>query len=81
MQKLKKEKKDSPLPLKIGARIASLRKLKGITQSELAEILLISNKAVSKWETGQGYPDITFLPKLAKLFNVTIDFLLGDDNT
>lgn len=78
--KYQNDEKSEPLPLKIGERIASLRKLKGITQSELAELLLISNKAVSKWETGQGYPDITFLPKLAKIFNVTTDFLLGDDN-
>ena len=35
---------------------------------------------ISKWETGQGYPDMNFLPKLASVFSVSIDFLLGDNN-
>ncbi len=67
--------------IKVGERIASLRKLNGITQTELAEMLSISNSAISKWETGLGYPDINFLPKLASVFNVTVDFLLGYNNT
>ena len=70
----------SSFQIKIGERIASLRKLNGITQTELAEILSVSNSAISKWETGQGYPDINFLPKLASVFSVSIDFLLGDNN-
>ncbi len=48
-----------------GKRVAALRKEKGLTQSELAEKLNISNKAISRWETGEGYPEITILPSLA----------------
>ena len=61
-----------------GKRVADLRKGKRLTQSELAEKLNISNKAVSRWETGEGYPEITILPTLAKELGVTIDELLKD---
>ena len=57
-------------------RIKNLRKEKGWTQLKLAEQLNITDKAVSKWESGEGNPDITLLPKLAELFGVTIDYLL-----
>lgn len=60
----------------IGSTIAALRKRCGLTQSELAERLNISNKAVSKWENGQGYPDISIFPALASLFGVSIDYLM-----
>ncbi|MBR2885414.1 MAG: helix-turn-helix domain-containing protein, partial [Clostridia bacterium] len=60
----------------IGNNILSLRKKRGITQAELAQKLNISDKTVSKWENGQGYPDIAMLPALASIFGVTIDFLL-----
>ena len=60
----------------IGKTIAALRKKKGLTQSELAERLNVSNKAVSKWENGQGYPDISLFPALASLFGVSIDYLM-----
>ena len=62
--------------INIGNTIAELRKKHGITQQELAEELDVTNKAVSKWESGRGYPDITILPKLAVLFGVTIDYLV-----
>ncbi len=61
---------------KIGNRIANLRKEKGWTQNELADKLQVSNKAVSKWESNNGTPSIEFLPELARLFGVTIDYLL-----
>ena len=61
-----------------GKRVADLRKGKRLTQSELAEKLNISNKAVSRWETGEGYPEITIIPTLAKELGVTIDELLKD---
>lgn len=65
----------------IGKRIAVLRKKKGLSQAELAEMLNVSDKTVSKWENG-GMPGIDLLPKLAKTFNVTIDYLmLGDTGT
>ena len=67
--------------VKIGKYIAYKRKQKGMTQQELADILMITNKAISKWETGVGVPDISILKDLAKALNVTVDELLeGEDN-
>ena len=60
----------------MGARIAALRRTNGMTQLSLAEQLSVSDKTVSKWENGQGYPDITQLPSIASLFGVTIDYLM-----
>lgn len=54
----------------------SLRKEKGMTQSELADKLGISNKAVSKWETGESMPDTSLLVPLSEIFGVTVDELL-----
>lgn len=62
----------------IGATISDLRKRSGLTQAELAEKLNISNKTISKWENGQGYPDITYLPMISKLLGVSVDDLLVD---
>ena len=62
--------------LKVGARIAKLRNENNITQLELAEKLGVTDRAVSKWETGGGFPDITLLPQIADIFNVNIDYLL-----
>ena len=61
-----------------GSKLSELRKRKGYTQEELAEILGVSPQAVSKWENGLSYPDITLLPEIAHLFNVSIDELLND---
>ena len=61
----------------IGRFICSLRKDKGLTQSALAELLNISNRTVSKWETGEGLPDISLLPDLAKVLGVTTDEILA----
>lgn len=60
----------------IGKTIASLRKSKGWTQVELAEKLNVSDKTVSKWESESGLPEISQFPTLAKLFDVSIDFLM-----
>ena len=62
----------------IGATISALRKRSGLTQAELADKLNISNKTISKWENGQGYPDITYLPMISKLLGVSVDDLLVD---
>ncbi len=61
----------------ISLRIADLRKIKKITQQELADCIGVSFQTISKWETGVNMPDITILPLLADFFNVSTDQLLG----
>lgn len=61
----------------LGERIGSLRREKGYTQEELAEKLSVSPQAVSKWENDISCPDIMLLPEIARLFDVTVDSLLG----
>lgn len=63
--------------INISAILVKKRKEKLITQDELASYLGVSKAAVSKWETGQSYPDITLLPLLAAYFNISIDSLMG----
>ena len=63
----------------LGERIANLRKSKGVSQEELADVLLTSRQAISKWERGESDPDIGRLKDLATYFNVSIDYLLGYD--
>ncbi|MFZ3131706.1 MAG: helix-turn-helix transcriptional regulator, partial [Desulfosporosinus sp.] len=63
--------------INVGNIIAKKRTEKGITQEELAAYIGISKASVSKWETGQSYPDIVFLPELATYFNISLDTLLG----
>ena len=62
----------------IGEKIAKLRKEKGLTQSQLAEMINVSNKTISRWETGEGYPEISLLVPLAKALGVSTDYLLKD---
>lgn len=62
----------------VGERIALLRKKNGYTQQQLADILSISSKTVSRWETGEGFPEISIIPNLAKTLDVSIDQLLED---
>lgn len=60
-------------------KIQKLRNNNGLTQEQLAEKLYISRTAISKWESGKGYPNIDTLKDIAKLFNITIDELLSSD--
>lgn len=60
-----------------GAAIKKLRERKGLKQSELAERMAVSDKAVSKWETGRGYPDITLLGPLAQALDVSVAELIS----
>ncbi|WP_425806840.1 helix-turn-helix domain-containing protein [Desulfitobacterium sp. Sab5] len=62
--------------INISKVIVNKRKEKGITQDELASYVGVSKASVSKWETGQSYPDVTFLPQLAAYFNISIDELM-----
>lgn len=60
-----------------GTIIKKLRERNGMTQAELANKLMVSDKTVSKWETAKGYPDISLLDPLAKVFGITITELLS----
>ena len=65
--------------LMIGERIKKYRRERDMTQDELAQVLGVSPQSVSKWECGDGYPDITLLPSIANYFEVTVDELIGND--
>lgn len=65
----------------IAKNITELRKKSQITQFELAEKLNYSDKAVSKWERGESIPDVTVLCEIAKLFGVTLDYLVQKEHT
>ncbi len=67
------------MELNIAATLRSLRKERGITQEAFAKTMGVTTQAVSKWERGEGYPDITFLPAMAAYFGVTLDTLCGID--
>lgn len=60
----------------IGKFIAVMRKSKGLTQQQLADMVRVSNKTVSKWETEESYPDINLIPVLAEIFEISCDELL-----
>ena len=64
-----------------GSKIAQYRKERNMTQEELASQFDISNQAVSKWETGQSYPDVQLLPKIADFFEISLDELFGREFT
>ena len=63
----------------IAENIRALRKARNMTQEDVAEMLGVSAQSVSKWERGDTYPDITLLPSISNLFNVTSDELIGMD--
>lgn len=60
-------------------KLQELRKNRGLTQEELAEALYVSRTAVSKWESGRGYPGIDSLKEISKYFSVTVDDLLSGE--
>lgn len=68
------------MELLIGRNIKRMRRERELTQEEVAAHLGISFQAISKWERGDGYPDITMLPAIANYFGVTVDALLGMDS-
>ena len=60
-------------------KLQELRRQKGMTQEELAKVLYVSRTAISKWESGRGYPGIDSLKAIAAFFSVTVDQLLSTD--
>ena len=67
--------------MRLEEKLTVLRKGKGLTQSDLAEAVMVSRQAVSKWETGRALPSAENLKYLSELFGVSVDYLLNDDIT
>ena len=65
--------------MEFNEKLQELRKRKGLTQEQLANALYVSRTAVSKWESGRGYPNMESLKALAKFFDVSIDELLSGE--
>ena len=65
--------------MEFNEKLQELRKIKGLTQEELAEHLHVSRTAISKWESGRGYPNIDSLKAISKFYGVTLDELLSGD--
>ena len=65
--------------MEFNEKLQELRKREGMTQEELASKLYVSRTAISKWESGRGYPNIESLKAISKLFGVTVDELLSSD--
>ncbi len=65
--------------MEFNEKLQDLRKNKGLTQEELAEVLYVSRTAISKWESGRGYPSIDSLKDISKFFSVSIDDLLSGE--
>ncbi len=63
--------------MEFNEKLQELRKNRSLTQEELAEALFVSRTAISKWESGRGYPSIDSLKEIARFFSVTIDDLIG----
>lgn len=65
--------------MEFNEKLQELRLRKGLTQEELSKALFVSRTAVSKWESGKGYPNIESLKQISKLFSITVDELLSSD--
>ena len=65
--------------MEFNEKIQELRKSRGLTQEELAEALFVSRTAISKWESGRGYPNIDSLKQISNYFSISIDELLSGD--
>ncbi len=65
--------------MELNKKLQELRKQKQLTQEELAEILFVSRTAISKWESGRGYPSIESLKAISKLFSISVDELLSGE--
>jgi transcriptional regulator with XRE-family HTH domain len=67
--------------MEFNERLQKLRTGKNLTQEELAQKLYVSRSAISKWESGRGYPSIDSLKAIARFFHVTLDELIGSEET
>ena len=65
--------------MEFNEKLQELRKQKGLTQEELAELLYVSRAAISKWESGRGFPNIESLKAISKYFSVSLDELLSGE--
>ena len=65
--------------MEFNEKLQELRKRKGLTQEELAEVLYVSRTAISKWESGRGYPGIESLKRISEYFSVSLDELLSSE--
>ena len=65
--------------MEFNEKLQELRKQKGLTQEELAELLYVSRTAISKWESGRGFPNIESLKAISKFFSVSLDELLSSE--
>ena len=72
-------KKKGLFNMDFNIKLQELRKSRGITQEELSKALFVSRTAISKWESGRGYPNIDSLKAIAKYFSITVDELLSGD--
>lgn len=64
----------------LGEKLKEIRKRFGLSQEQLAEIMNVSRQAITKWENDAGIPDVSNLQELSKVFGITVDYLLNDDN-
>lgn len=64
----------------LGEKLKEIRKRFGLSQEQLAEIMNVSRQAITKWENDGGIPDVSNLQELSKVFGITVDYLLNDEN-
>jgi transcriptional regulator with XRE-family HTH domain len=64
----------------LGQKLKEIRKKFGLSQENLAEIMNVSRQAITKWENDNGLPDVSNLQELSKVFGITVDYLLNDEN-
>ncbi|MBQ9659517.1 MAG: helix-turn-helix transcriptional regulator [Clostridia bacterium] len=64
----------------LGEKLREIRKRFGLSQEQLAEIMNVSRQAITKWENDGGLPDVSNLQELSKVFGITVDYLLNNDN-
>lgn len=64
----------------LGEKLKEIRKRFGLSQEQLAELMNVSRQAITKWETDVGIPDVSNLQELSKVFGLTVDYLLNDEN-